>query len=171
MTRKVSTSNGTIEHTEGARAELASPPRQTNLRVRPEAATLPAVEPASKGGGASRRDQLIRMLSARRGADLAAISEKFGWLSHTTRAALSGLRKAGYVVITEKRADGKPTRYRVAAQTKGAALGEGVPSTAEASAPEAPPYPISDGTAPTPSPVASLAADADNVSEPARGAA
>lgn len=63
----------------------------------------------------SKRDQLIRILSTRRGAEADTISGKFGWQPHTTRAALSGLRKAGFVIRTEKSADGKLTRYRIAA--------------------------------------------------------
>jgi len=40
----------------------------------------------------TKKAQLILMLSRKTGADVSTISEKFGWLPHTTRAALSGLR-------------------------------------------------------------------------------
>ena len=63
--------------------------------------------------GQSKHDQLIRMLSSPRGAGADAISRKFGWRAHTTRAALSRLRKAGYEVQTEKSGHGKPARYQI----------------------------------------------------------
>ena len=168
MTRKVSTEVATEAHAEGAQAESARPTDQKKRRASPSAAPPPKAEPTSKGGGPSRRDQLIRMLSTRSGTDLAAISAKFGWLPHTTRAALSGLRKAGHAVVTEKRADGKPTRYRIAAQNGGASPGDGLPSVTGASAPEFPSYPNADVTAPTPAPVDTLTTAADKASDPAR---
>jgi hypothetical protein len=36
-----------------------------------------------------------------------------GWLPHTTRAALTGLRKRGYSVLLERQ-DGRPSLYRIA---------------------------------------------------------
>ena len=62
----------------------------------------------------TKTDRLIRMLSAKTGADAAAISKKLGWQVHTTRAAITGLRKSGYEVATDK-PDGKATRYRILA--------------------------------------------------------
>jgi predicted ArsR family transcriptional regulator len=61
----------------------------------------------------TKKTQLIQMLSRKAGADVAAISEKFGWLPHTTRAALTGLRKSGYELTPEKPGNGKPSRYRI----------------------------------------------------------
>ena len=63
----------------------------------------------------TKRARLIRILSARAGCDITSLSEKMGWQSHSTRAAMSGLRKAGYVIATEKAAKGKPARYRITA--------------------------------------------------------
>lgn len=65
---------------------------------------------------ASKKARLIRMLSRKHGADVATISKEFGWLPHTTRAALSGLRKAGFDLASEKPGKGKPARYRIAAK-------------------------------------------------------
>ena len=50
------------------------------------------------------------MLSGKSGADVATISDKLDWQQHTTRAALTHLRKAGYNIAAEKPADGKPAR-------------------------------------------------------------
>jgi Protein of unknown function (DUF3489) len=63
----------------------------------------------------TKKSQLIGFLSLKEGADVPTISEKLGWLPHTTRAALSGLRKAGYELTPEKQEDGKPSRYRITA--------------------------------------------------------
>lgn len=73
---------------------------------------------ASGSGGRSttttKKAQLIRMLNRKAGADVATISAKFGWQSHTTRAALTGLRKSGYSIVSEKAGPGQPSRYRIA---------------------------------------------------------
>jgi len=64
---------------------------------------------------ATKKAQLIQMLSTKAGADVEAISGKLRWQSHTTRAAITGLRKVGYDVSAAKEA-GKPTRYRITAE-------------------------------------------------------
>jgi hypothetical protein len=78
-------------------------------------------EPGLRGAGTAsgtlqetKKSRLIRLLSAKAGADVAAISGKLGWQPHTTRAAITGLKKAGYEVTTEKPDPEKPTRYRIA---------------------------------------------------------
>ncbi len=63
----------------------------------------------------TKKDQLIKLLRSRTGAEITMISERFGWQSHSTRAALSGLRKAGYTLTSEKAAKGKPARYKITA--------------------------------------------------------
>ncbi|MDD9724614.1 DUF3489 domain-containing protein [Roseovarius sp. SK2] len=64
----------------------------------------------------TKKAQLIRMLQSKTGSDIGAISKKLGWQSHTTRAALTGLRKAGFEIAATKSEDGKPTRYRITAE-------------------------------------------------------
>ncbi len=61
----------------------------------------------------TKKAQLIQMLSRKAGADVVSIGDKFGWLPHTTRAALTGLRKSGYKLDAEKPGSGKPLRYRI----------------------------------------------------------
>ena len=41
---------------------------------------------------------LRKLLSRKSGADLAALRSVTGWQPHSVRAALSGLRKAGYTI-------------------------------------------------------------------------
>ena len=69
----------------------------------------------------TKKAQLIQMLTRKAGADVATISDKLGWQSHTTRAALTGLRKAGFEISAEKSGDGKPLSYRITAQPADAA--------------------------------------------------
>ncbi len=64
---------------------------------------------------------IVEMLSRERGATLDALIEATGWLPHTARAALTGLRKKGYV-IERLGGEGKgPSAYSVVPATKVAA--------------------------------------------------
>ncbi len=58
---------------------------------------------------------VLGMLRRAEGATLDQMVEATGWLPHTTRAALTGLKKKGHVVASEK-LDGVRT-YRVAASS------------------------------------------------------
>ena len=69
----------------------------------------------------TKKAQLIQLLTRKAGADVATISDKLGWQSHTTRAALTGLRKAGFEISAEKAGEGKPLSYRITAQPADAA--------------------------------------------------
>ena len=61
----------------------------------------------------TKKDQLIKLLGTKSGCDIKSMSAKLGWQQHTTRAALSGLRKAGYDVANEKPASGGISKYRI----------------------------------------------------------
>lgn len=58
----------------------------------------------------TKRDQLIALLRRKGGVDAPTISEAFGWRPHSTRAALSGLRKAGHEIEKAAPKDGGPVR-------------------------------------------------------------
>ena len=79
-------------------------------------------KPSNKHGANSKPDiatrntkksQLIKLLGTKTGADIKTLSAKLGWQQHTTRAAMSGLRKAGYEVSGEKPAKGGMSRFRI----------------------------------------------------------
>ncbi|MGR3290086.1 MAG: DUF3489 domain-containing protein [Paracoccaceae bacterium] len=53
------------------------------------------------------------MLSKDAGSDITSISKKFDWQPHTTRAALSRLRKSGYEISSMKAGTGKPSKYHI----------------------------------------------------------
>ena len=60
-----------------------------------------------------KKARLIRLLNAKSGASAAALGEKLGWQAHTVRAALSGLRKAGFEIAVLTKGAGTPSRYRI----------------------------------------------------------
>ena len=51
---------------------------------------------------ATKRDQLAALLLRHQGATLDQMIALTGWLPHTVRAAMSGLRKAGYAIDSDK---------------------------------------------------------------------
>jgi len=57
---------------------------------------------------------LRKLLSRKAGADLATLQSTTGWQPHSVRAAMSGLRKAGYRIDREDPAKaGGGTVYRI----------------------------------------------------------
>lgn len=64
----------------------------------------------------TKKDQLIKLLRTKAGADIQALSKKLGWQQHTTRAAMSGLRKAGYGIESAVPAKGGLSKYRIVAE-------------------------------------------------------
>ena len=75
-----------------------------------KAASAPnAVEPSSRPE--SKIAMVTRLLERSEGASLDEMVEATGWLPHTTRAALTGLKKKGHVITKTKIND--VTRYSV----------------------------------------------------------
>lgn len=71
-------------------------------------------EPIAAG---SRRSRVIGILSAASGATIDQLVAATGWLPHTTRAVLTGLRKDGFG-IERQRADGaRASTYRIVGRT------------------------------------------------------
>jgi hypothetical protein len=70
---------------------------------------LPTPRPAK----VTKKAQLISLLSKNAGSDVDDISKRFGWLPHTTRAALTRLRQAGYKISSEKTGKSKTSKYRI----------------------------------------------------------
>jgi hypothetical protein len=68
-------------------------------------------QPASARAG-SKQALVIEMLAREGGASMDELTAATGWLPHTTRAALTGLRKKGHAITRAKRADGAST-YRI----------------------------------------------------------
>ena len=53
----------------------------------------------------SKAGLVVEMLQRDTGATIAELVEATGWLPHTTRAALTGLRKKGHAIVKGKRCD------------------------------------------------------------------
>jgi hypothetical protein len=68
----------------------------------------PAVRPQSK------TSLMLELLNRSEGATLDHLIAATGWLPHTARAALTGLRQKGHAIASEKNGDGART-YRIAA--------------------------------------------------------
>jgi Protein of unknown function (DUF3489) len=58
-------------------------------------------------------DDVVKMLSRPDGATIDAIVTATGWLPHTTRAALTGLRKRGYAIERSRSGEGGSSVYRL----------------------------------------------------------
>lgn len=93
--------------------------------------TKPANSEASTNShpAPSKTAQVLSLLSRPEGATLQQMVEATGWLPHTTRAALTGLKKKGHEVTSVK-ADGVRT-YRVApVQSEGASAAPAIKASA-----------------------------------------
>ncbi|MEG3154475.1 DUF3489 domain-containing protein [Sphingomonas sp. RB1R13] len=75
-------------------------------RVQSVVAATPNICPGTK------QFLVVDLMRSNAGASLDQLSSATGWLPHTTRAALTGLRKRGFSIATEK-AEGV-TLYRIA---------------------------------------------------------
>jgi hypothetical protein len=62
----------------------------------------------------SKAEQVLHMLQSPEGATLEQLVAMTGWLPHTTRASLTGLRRKGHAVTSEK-LEGRGRVYRVTA--------------------------------------------------------
>ena len=93
--------------TPAGRAAIAAKPG-------PDRAAVPSPESATPAR-TTKNATLITLLSTDNGADIAALSTALGWLPHTTRAALTRLRHAGYGLEAIAPPEGGARRYRIAA--------------------------------------------------------
>ena len=79
---------------------------------RSSASTPPPLNAASPRAG-SKQALVTEMLSTNGGATLDTLVKATGWLPHTTRAALTGLRKRGFSIERTREA-GEASMYRIA---------------------------------------------------------
>lgn len=85
----------------------AAPDAVSQARAEPEPAL---VEPAAW----TKIARLLALLRREGGADLSALAAATGWQPHTVRAALTRLRRKGYVISRDKRVGDGASVYRVA---------------------------------------------------------
>ena len=98
-------------------AAVHGKPKQARPRSKPVA---PRADLASASGSgahqppaSTKRAKLIAMLERPDGASVAEIGQRLGWLPHTVRAAITGLRRAGRAATRSKDADDRSV-YRLA---------------------------------------------------------
>jgi len=101
---------GIDDETEAA----AAPAKQKKMAVagKASAAKEPIASTASQPRDGSKQALVISMLSKKGGASIDALIDATGWLPHTTRAALTGLRRRGFE-IERSRDDDAPSVYRI----------------------------------------------------------
>lgn len=88
---------------------------QTATKRKAPAKTIPPKDaaPPAAAPEPTKRAQLIALLRSDGGASIVEMAAGLGWLPHTARAALTGLRKKGHDVVKAKADD--VTRYSIAA--------------------------------------------------------
>lgn len=89
----------------------AAKPTRARRKSRPAEPKVKATTAPEKT--TTKRDQLARLLVRDQGATIDQMREATGWLPHTVRAALTGLKKLGYAIDSDK-VDGLRT-YRAVA--------------------------------------------------------
>lgn len=88
---------GPVKSNGRAQKKLVASIKRTSRMVRP----------------ATKKQQLIDLLSGAKPVTADRLSQKLDWQPHTVRAAITGLRKAGFVVDSTKGPDGGGTCYRI----------------------------------------------------------
>ena len=87
-------------------ADEPSAPDETGVAADQQPASSHNPRPGTK------QARIIALLRRAAGASLDELIAATGWLPHTTRAALTGLRQKGYVLAKSTGEDGR-TRYRI----------------------------------------------------------
>lgn len=107
MTKLTSKSASTAKSQQNA---IPATPARRRVARKPAPAASTNAAPAAK---VTKRDELAALLLRDQGATLDQMIAATGWLPHTTRAALTGLKKRGYAIDSDK-IDGVRT-YRAVA--------------------------------------------------------
>jgi predicted ArsR family transcriptional regulator len=75
--------------------------------------------PSAGRPASTKRAKLIGMLERAEGASVAEIGQQLGWLPHTVRAAITGLRHRGREVTRGKDENGKSIYRLLPVETRG----------------------------------------------------
>ena len=98
--------------------------------ARPAEAMEPGPAGPSAPRGGSKLARVIALLECDHGATIEELIAATGWLAHTTRAALTGLRKRGYAVAIDRSDDKRGSFYRIPAGETGTVEGPANSETA-----------------------------------------
>jgi hypothetical protein len=113
------------------RDQAAIPSKLDAKDARPAEPMEPGPIRLSAPRGGSKLAQVIELLHRDHGATIAELIAATGWLAHTTRAALTGLRKRGYAVAIDRSDDNRGSFYRIPAGETGLVEGPANAKTAE----------------------------------------
>lgn len=105
---KATVKNSALSITNNEPPERAAKPRSKGADTASVSASSPDLPRAS-----TKRAMLVGMLERAQGASVAEIGQRLGWLPHTVRVAITGLRHAGRDVTRSKSESGQ-TVYRLA---------------------------------------------------------
>ena len=103
--------NAAAESPSPAAGNSRKPARKRRMAREPAAAETSSPAPA-RTPRTSKNDIVTALLRRPEGATLEDMITATGWLPHSTRAVLTGLRKKGHVINKSKRGD--VTCYRIA---------------------------------------------------------
>jgi len=101
------------------RDQAAIPSKLDAKDARPAEATESGSAGPSAPRGGSKLARVIALLERDHGATIEELIAATGWLAHTTRAALTGLRKRGYAVEIDRSDDNRGSFYRIPAAETG----------------------------------------------------
>ena len=90
-----------------------SEPKRSSRKIKPNSTAEATSSAPAKTQ--SKTDSLAALLTRDEGATLEQMIAATGWLPHTTRAAMTGLRKKGYAIDSDK-VDGVRTYRAIAPQ-------------------------------------------------------
>lgn len=107
---------GAVDHQAASDDALLSEPDDSEHQAEVLSDNVPpqAVVPAPSPRPASKIATVVELLQREQGATLDEMVQTTGWLPHTTRAALTGLRKKGHVI--EKTHRGDVTCYYISSE-------------------------------------------------------
>jgi hypothetical protein len=86
-----------------ARERDAAPAQSSDFASQGSQCTGQSVNSPRRG---TKLAEVLALLEREAGASIEELTSATGWLPHTTRAALTGLRKRGYTVLREGKAEG-----------------------------------------------------------------
>lgn len=123
---------GDVKHPPVAKTRIRSSRRTSPGQAAPAqpsrrgtgATTEPKIRPAAEPGKTTSKStnketsgtRLLGLLCREDGATIPEIMQATGWLAHSSRAALTGLRKKGHAILREQHVGGRGTVYRIAAE-------------------------------------------------------
>ncbi len=101
-----------------AATKRPSEKRGRRAERKPTASKATTSKPPTAARQGTKQALLIELLKRKRGATIAEARDATGWQSHSLRAAITGLRKQGFLI--ERSKNGEVSHYRIVAQRKAA---------------------------------------------------